>query len=155
MIEVCLIKDLLFSVFSEAASAPFIPEAVNLIVTAAHELCGMIHGFGAELSVWKDLPWRSLLETSICNGWSFNNFSRSATRRASSLSLHISEHRLLLNSNASRSATGCAGFGLSSLFGTRCATFGTCFNSCEVDVLFATECRFSKRKIYSLLLFYQ
>ena len=76
MIEVCLIKDLLFSVFSEAASAPFIPEAVNLIVTAAHELCGMIHGFGAELSVWKDLPWRSLLETSICNGWSFNNFSR-------------------------------------------------------------------------------
>ena len=47
----------------------------QLIMTAAHKLCGVIHGFGAELSVWKDLPWRGLLETSICNGWSFNNFS--------------------------------------------------------------------------------
>ena len=51
LIDVCLRKDLRFSVFSEAASAPFIPEAINLIVTAAQEICGMIHGFGEELSV--------------------------------------------------------------------------------------------------------
>ena len=74
LIEVCLRKDLRLSVFSEAASAPFIPEAINPIVTATQKLCGMIHGFGAELLVWKDLPWRSLLETSIYNGWNFNNF---------------------------------------------------------------------------------
>lgn len=39
----------------------------------------MIHGLGWEQNYppfgRKDLPWGSLLETSICNGWSFNILS--------------------------------------------------------------------------------
>ena len=72
---------------------------------------------------------------------SLYDLTRAATLLTGALGLHIAEHRLLSDGDATRSMTYRAGLGLRALFRTRGATIGTGLDPREGYLLLTAECR--------------